>query len=70
MTENEARANSNAILAAVMARRGAAGFSVRVTFSDRLEPFTQHCRDAGERDALIARAKRLLNVTGVEIVAV
>jgi hypothetical protein len=68
MTETEARIDSNRILSAVMARRTAAGFAFRITFSDRAEPYTEYCRNIDERNARMAKARLLTTAKSVEIV--
>lgn len=59
----------NPIVSAVMARRVAAGFSIRVTFFDGKPDFTGHYRSAAERDAKIAAARNMAGVASVEIIA-
>ena len=55
------------LVAAAMVRRIAAGYSIRIVFSDG-HIFTGHYRSVTERDRKITAAKRMANVARVDII--
>jgi hypothetical protein len=55
-------------VAAAMARRIAAGFSIRITFNDGKPDFTGHYRSIEERDRQMAAARRLPDCANVEVI--
>lgn len=57
------------IVAAAIARRVAAGLSIRITFNDGSPDFIGHYRSTDERDRKMAAARRTPGFASVEILA-
>lgn len=69
MAEMRACEENDRMLNFVMAKRKAAGFSIRVVFNDGSPDFTGHYRSIEERNRKMEAARRLLNFAGVEVMA-